>query len=439
MTLTETVISNMLVPEIVAQQVRTSKNSASETSQLHSWGGSSLDRGFAGILLMLGTLAKKNLIPSPDEVLHRYVVAMKEEIEKRGISSLSLFSGASGYAFAIQQASLDENRYQTMIDSLDHFLFDHLDQTYLAPFKKYKLQNLSVPSFLHDIIQGVSGVGRYLLDKIQIERAEEALKKILSTLVEWTLPREVHGKLVPGWHLSSEDPLNKIGRFHSKKGNFNLGLAHGITGVLALLAIASLKGVEVDGQRECMDYIQHWIREKSFTLKGGIHWPCSISWEEEVGEVPLIKQRSHDGWCYGVPGIARTLYLTGSALRNSSLTEFAKEAFRGVFQREEQDWQLPGPNLCHGIAGLLSITKSMSEEGDCEEFKTQLAPLQAKLMNHASEKAIWMFQDSERTTKGSLQLLDKPGFLEGSAGVLLTLATLSDPNPHWHLPLMIHV
>lgn len=438
-TFTQTILSNMLFPQVVAQRARKSKNPYPLVPNFQNWNGASLCSGFAGILLMLTALAKKGFLASPDDVIHRYVLAMKEEIERDGISSLSLFSGVCGQVFALEEASLRENRYQKMIDILDQFLLDHLEKEYLLPFNQCKQQNLSPPSLLYDVIQGVSGVGRYLLDKVQEPRIEWALKSILSVLVDWTRPRLVYGKTVPGWYLSPKDTLNQLRRYQSEKGNFNLGLSHGITGVLALFAIASLKGVEVSGQRESMDYIQHWMRKKSFEIEGNIHWPHSISWEEEVGETLSSKDRSKDAWCYGVPGIARTLYLTGKALQNNDLIEFAKQAFRGIFQREERDWELPGPNLCHGIAGLLSITKRMSDEEGCEEFIPEIVSLKAKLMKHASEDAFWIFQDPERTTKGNWYFLDKPGFLEGAAGIVLTLATLSDPNPRWHLPLMIHV
>ena len=97
------------------------------------------------------------------------------------------------------------------------------------------------------------------------------------------------------------DPINR--EQDSLKGNFNLGLAHGVTGILAFLSIAMIRGFEVEGQREAISQIAAWICQQSIQENENIQWPYQVSWEEEMEKISRIKVPSGDAWCYGVPGI----------------------------------------------------------------------------------------------------------------------------------------
>ncbi len=397
-----------------------------------AWQNLSLAGGYPGMVLLFNALERNGLVKG--EIVHHYILKIKEAIEDEGFVNPSLFNGICGACFALQAASMDGMRYQRMLQNIQSYLLESIESYYLEPLRTNREQNQPVFSYLHDLIQGLCGVGRYVLENLFIPDFFEMAKKITTTLINFTKPLQVHGHSVPGWYLSPNDTLNTWHKEDSK-GNFNLGLAHGIPGILAFLAIASLKGVEVKGQKETMMEIASWIRQKSFNKNDTIRWPYSVPWELEI-QKKTRDEDSKDAWCYGVPGIARALFLAGKALEDTELKSFAITAFRGVFCRTRKEWQLHGPMLCHGIAGLLMLTHEMAKEKECGDLIVKVNELKQILLSYYNSDSPFGFKDVELSTQGNVEI-SKAGFLEGSAGVLLTLLSTSDQNFKWHLPLMI--
>ncbi|WP_242678249.1 lanthionine synthetase C family protein [Neochlamydia sp. AcF84] len=400
-----------------------------------SWDDLSLAGGYPSLVLLFSAMQSKGLVK--EDIVHPYVLKIKESIETKGISDLSLFSGASGICFALQQATLEGNRYQRMLHSLNNFMLERIEKFYLEPLKTKLAHNQSVPSHLYDVVQGLAGVGRYVLENLSLPHFYELAQSITKVFISLTHPLSVEGHHVPGWHLSSTDILNAHNDF-CKKGNFNLGLAHGIPGVLSFFAIASLRGINIEGQADAMRQIALWLRKKSFIRQEMIQWSHSISFEDEIQEKIGFNKPSKDAWCYGVPGIARALFLAGKALKDEELKSFAATAFRGIFQRKREEWQLLGPMLCHGISGLLLITHTMAQEEGCGDLFSKVNELKQILFSSYDPEAPFGFKDIEFCSQGGQAEVSKAGFLEGTTGVLLTLLSLSYPTSKWHLPLLIH-
>ncbi len=402
----------------------------------HGWKDLSLANGYPSLLLLFGVLQKEMLIK--DDIAYRYVLKIKEIIETEGISDLSIFNGVAGISFALNQASCEGKRYCRMLDVLHIVLIDGLKKKYLDPIRKKIKKRLPIPSYLYDSILGVCGIGRYCLEHLSLPCFRELVENIAKVLVEMCKPIDIHGHKVPGWYISADDPLNALSKSKNVQGNFNLGLAHGITGILAFLSIATLRGIMIEGQKKTINLIVKWIRSKSFLLNSAIRWPYCISFEEEIQNIKKQKVEAKDAWCYGVPGIARTLFLAGKALCDEDLKKFAIKTFRGIFLRSKQEWNLLGPGLCHGVAGLLLITKEMSKEKECADLISDVEKLHKYLLSFYDPKRFFGFKAIEQIEPGKYVEIDKIGFLEGSAGILLTLLSISEHNSEWHLPLLIY-
>lgn len=403
-----------------------------------AWSDLSLASGYPSLLLLFSTLGQQGLIEDGDAMAHRCVLKIKESVEAQGFSSLSLFSGVAGSCFALQQASFEGTRYQRMLQSLHTVLIERIEKAYLEPLKQNRSQSLPSSSRLYDPIQGISGIGRYALENLSVPSFVEVVEKITKALVTLSRPLLYRGQNVPGWFLSPDDVLNRQNRATYPNGNFNLGLAHGVTGILAFLAIALLRGIDVEGQKEAIISITNWICSKSIVYKDAVLWPYRVSWEEEIEGTPLTITGSKDAWCYGVPGIARTLFLAGKAMGNEEIRTFAARAFRSIFSRKQEEWQLLSPTLCHGIAGLMVITHEMSKEKGCEDFALKVNALKELLLSFYRSEAPWGFRDVEVCRQGKWCEIDKPGFLEGAVGVILALSSISNSTFKWHLPLLIH-
>lgn len=401
-----------------------------------SWDDLSLVSGYPSLLLFFSILQQKNMLDN-EEIVHQLVVKIKEAIEQEGIVDLSLFNGVSGISFALQQASCDGKRYKRMLATLNSILIDKTEHFFLQPILENVRQNRPTPSQLYDPICGITGIGRYALENRSQPQLNQLAEDITKTLIQFSHSLSIKGKKVPGWFLQS--PSSKIFNIYPPNGYFNLGLAHGITGVLAFLSIALLKGIEVSGHKETILRITEWIRSKSFMTNSGVQWPEFVSWEEEIQEEPHHTANSRDAWCSGTPGIARTLFLAGKALRDNELKTFALSTFRGIFRRTQKEWGLLSPTICHGIAGLLLITAEMAKEDNCEDLIPKVNELKNILLTYYQPDAPFGFKNIELCPNQSYAEVSKICLLEGSIGILLTLLTLPDPKPQWHLPLMIHV
>jgi lantibiotic biosynthesis protein len=405
------------------------------------WNSLSLSNGLPGILLLFSTLESQGLLELNDkDIVHRYVLKIKKSIETDGIGKdLSLFSGLAGLCFALQSASMEGKRYHRFLNTLQTHLLKKIEFVYLEPINENIQSGKPSSSTLHDVIQGLSGIGRYALKNLSDPRFEEISIKIVRTLVDYTRPLSIEKEQVPGWYLASNDILNIYRRSPLPHGNFNLGLAHGVPGILSFLSIALLKGLEVEGQKESIATIANWIKEKSFLEKNHIRWAHNISWEEEVlGQNNPHKKGCRDAWCYGTPGVSRSLFLAACALKDQKMKAFASQAFRDIFNRSLQEWFLPGPAICHGISGLLLITDQMAQEEGLEDLFAEADKLEQLLISFYQPEFPFGFKDSETRLNGESIELNKPGLLEGAAGIFLVLATLKNPKRKWHLPFLIH-
>ena len=92
----------------------------------------------------------------------------------------------------------------------------------------------------YDLISGLTGIGCHLLRR-HPDGAE--IRHVLSYLVRLTEPIHMGGEILPGWWTRNGPTDESSDDFPG--GHGNLGIAHGITGPLALLAVAMKRGVAV--------------------------------------------------------------------------------------------------------------------------------------------------------------------------------------------------
>jgi lantibiotic modifying enzyme len=181
--------------------------------------------------------------------------------------------------------------------------------------------------------------------------------------------------------------------------------------------------------------VAKWLQKVQMTTEQGIYWPGRISWEEEVsGKVD--RRGFRDAWCYGAPGIARSLYLAGDALKNEALKKQALLIMHSVFTRTPKEWGLISPTVCHGQGGLLLIAYLMAKDTQDAQLQKNVENLEKQLWDFYRPKSVFGFQDFENHKEG-VSSIDKAGFLEGATGVILTLLTVRGSSSPWHYPLLL--
>lgn len=404
------------------------------------WGGISLE-GYGGVLILFAQL--DHLFPDEqwDAAAHQYVLKIKTIIETDGLNfmPLSLFGGLAGVCFALQQASRKGSRYQRLINILNDHLLENVENQYLVPLRDNLKNGKPSPMHLYDLIQGIVGIGSYALSNLSDLRLFRFSEELVEILIGFTKPILVEGKWSPGWYVPAQFQRLEEEKHSYPLGNFNLGLSHGVTGILAFLTIALLRGISLSGQKEAIEKIAFWLSSQQKEDQGTLFWPTIISFEEEIA---LSKERQcrfsgRDAWCYGTPGVARTLFLAGKAIGNESLINQALDSLCSVFKRNHEQWFLPGPTFCHGIAGLMMITLQMANDSQRTELKGHLIFLNKLLLEYYHSEYPFGFKNYAPCIGHDHAQLNQVGLLEGTSGILLTILSSEHSCSCWHAPFLI--
>lgn len=393
------------------------------------WSGLTLSEGHAGVSLLYAELAA--LYPGCRKAAHAHLAAAARHLPGAGGSGL--YGGAAAMAFAARVAQSHPDDYQDLLGSLDEHVTARVRSLLDRETARLRAGEPGVRMADYDTIGGATGLGRYLL--LRQPRHQELLAGTLTYLTELTRPVTAHGHVVPGWWADQAPGLVAEPRF--ARGHFNLGLAHGIAGPLALLALARLAGIQVPGHDEAITRIVGQLMP--FQARTGL-WPGRVSFDEYVAQTP--DQGPGDqmiAWCYGTPGTARAIYLAGAALRQPGWQQAGVRALRDAFAR-----QPPGRtdcSLCHGWAGLLHITSQMARDSGDQALAARLPALAAPIIDAYDPAHPFGFRYTRSGLPPGYQLAPhRAGFLEGAAGIALALhayATGHQPRSDWAAALLI--
>lgn len=394
----------------------------------HPWDPLSLSHGFPGTIMFFSEMSRVYPKENWDYIAHDHILNVSKYIQN-GVRSISLFGGATGLAYAIYIASRGGKRYKSFLTNLDHFILEETSQI-LKQREKYEGVGAS-PAF-YDVIEGFSGIGRYFLERApQDNDFKKMLQSILASFISMCLPLKWDEKNIPGWYVSKENQFLEKDKTIYPNGNFNLGLAHGILAPLSLMSMCTLKGIEVPGQRDTIKYIGDWLlKHMQYDSNGFPIWPHRVSLEEELGK-EHAPYNSREGWCYGNPGVARVLYLSGKAINQTEYQRISIDGFIGITKRSKEQINLISPTFCHGKAGLLQILLRMQMDTGTLQLDTLINELVNDMMKSFNPHSPLGFKDIE-ILGGERNEINKAGLLEGCTGSGLALLSLiSIQKPIW--------
>jgi len=326
----------------------------------------------------------------------------------------SLFLGAPAMAFALHLAAADSRRYVGALRELDTVVAAHtrtrLDQAHA------RIDRGERTSFAeYDVFRGLTGLGALLLRR---DPDGEELHGVLSYLVRLTEPLTGRsGEELPGWWVAHGPSATSTA---VPGGHGNAGMAHGIAGPLALLALAKRRGVTVDGHTEAMLRICAWLDALRQDTGTGTWWPQWITRNEHpdphIGSHPTPLS-----WCYGTPGLVRAQQLAGIALGDSSRQRDAEQALLDCLSDTAQLARITGRGLCHGAGGLLQVVQRVAQDArNPAAFTAHLPWLRSHFLTQPPPTA--------------------DGFLEGMAGAALAFRCAeagTAPASDWDACLLI--
>ena len=373
--------------------------------------------GNAGLALMCGHLDVCFPAEGWDLVGHRHLLIAAGAAQEETHLSPGLFSGWSGLAFTTWFLGRGGTRYRKLLAALDQKLLPRLNS--FAQFLSAQREGVAVGHY--DVVSGLAGIGAYLLCRREDPRVTSVIEAVLRALVNLT--GEEAG--LPYWHTPWHLLPDEDWKATCPDGYMNCGLAHGIPGPLALLALALSCGCKVPGIEAAIERSANWLLGHRVDDEWGVNWPVVVP----VGSsIAGSLQPSRTAWCYGIPGIARALWLAGEVLDSSTYRDMAVAALKGVYRRPLSVRSIDSPTFCHGIAGLLQVTLRFAHDTGEPLFGEEANALLAQLLSLYDPDTLLGYRDQYAAG----HLMDQAALLNGVAGIILALLAASTTAvPTW--------
>jgi lantibiotic biosynthesis protein len=388
----------------------------------------SLAGGAAGTALFIAYCSR---LPGMEALQDQALELLGQAV--RGVSrapGATLYSGYVGIAWAVehlQQMLGCGPEEEDINEGVDEVLLDLLAHD---PWQGH-----------YDLISGLTGLGVYALERRSKPGARQVLSRILDHLEALAVPRSIgcswptRPELLPPWQ-----------RQISPNGYFNLGVAHGIPGVLLLLAALEQTGRLYPG-------IDH--RRAGKLLEGGMDWIFSQFQAPETGSClaswcPLDQEiATRDGnrvaWCYGDLGASLAIL---DAARLVGRTDWETQALSMARLAAVKPLSASGVRdtcLCHGSGGNALIFQRLFQQTGEACFE-QAARLYLEHVIHTRMPGAplggYTFYRPPMDSHG--KILDSanvyhadPSLLDGSVGVGLALLAAIGVEPAWDRCLLL--
>ncbi|MEU6389312.1 lanthionine synthetase C family protein [Streptomyces sp. NPDC046939] len=385
------------------------------------WG---IAQGDAGLAVFHGYLDLCFPEEGWDKVAHAYLAAAASGAARAGPLPAGLSSGLAGLASAVWLLSRTGERYRQLLMTCENALLPAT--VALADRVAAASPGMSVSAF--DAISGLSGIAGHWLSRRQSgSDADVVLRRTVGALC--TLSDTGKSAVPPRWYTPAWATGDASLARRYPDGTLNCGLAHGIPGPLAVLALALTRHVEVEGISRAVAATAQWLADHRFDDARGPNWPTVVPLSANGRPaVPGMLEGGRAAWCYGAPGVARALWLAGQALGDHALCDLSVRALTAVHRRTPGERRIDSPTFCHGVAGLLHITLRFAHDTELDIFRAASVALVDQLIASYDPARPLGFANIEPDGRQ----VDQPAVLDGAAGVALTLlAAATDREPVW--------
>ncbi len=265
--------------------------------------------------------------------------------------------------YVLHLAATNSDRYAGALHALDTSVAAHTRRRLAAAHARIG-QGRYASFAEYDLFRGLTGLGALLLRRLP---ESDELKAVLEYLVRLSEPvTGPKGQPLPGWWVEHAPASHQAA---TPGGHANAGLAHGIAGPLALLALAKRHGITVNDHDTAMARICHWLDRIRRSDHRGTRWP---RWITDTNPTPVAP--TAPSWCYGVPGLARAQQLAAIALGDEDRKRMAERALLLCLSDPHQLDQLTTRGLCHGVGGLLRTVQRVAEDAEAPTVFTDRLP-----------------------------------------------------------------
>jgi lantibiotic modifying enzyme len=364
----------------------------------HSESNIGLFSGLAGELLFL---YKVNQLDP--ELINEGIFNTKLQFLQDNISSsigVDLSHGISGLGWFLEYLN------QAQAEDYDIDLCEDID--------KILLEAVAITPWRGEIemVQGLSGLSVYSARRHKkcpqvifyeqfIKQYETFATQIKQDTLTWQQPQH---------------SLYRLDKLDLSQAEFNLGLAHGVVGIIASILPALSYPSLFNRSQKLLKESCTWLLQQQLKNEGKKSYFSSTSGDTQYSRL---------AWCYGDLTIALTLFRVGKALDIPLFQEKAIEVALHAAQRDELSGMVNDTGLCHGSAGLAVIFQALYHETDVINFKNAAVKWLDFTLTFYKSKGFCNVSNPDYT------LSESTGFLEGYAGIGLCLLACFNGDADW--------
>jgi lantibiotic modifying enzyme len=269
----------------------------------------------------------------------------------------------------------------------------------------------------YDLFEGLVGLGVYALERLPRPSAVSLLEAVVAHLAA----RAEHTP-EGACFFNSPETLAPQYRDLFPQGTYNLGMAHGVSGVIALLGSACQAGIATEQARPLLEASVSWLLARERPAQSDFLFPNTYTPDQ-----PGV-DRSRLSWCHGDLGVATALLLAARGAGEASWESAARRIALVAATRSIDDPRVADAELCHGSAGIGHIFNRLYQTtGEALLGEAARSWLGRALAMHEPGLGVGGYCMSQAGKR-----FDHPGFRIGSSGVgLALLASVSPVEPAW--------
>lgn len=267
----------------------------------------------------------------------------------------------------------------------------------------------------YDLINGLTGYGTYAVANWPCPAAARQL----AAVVEQFAARARRESAGVYWR-TPPSLLAAPQRQRYPGGGVDLGVAHGLAGVLPVLARAQALGVARELAGDLLSGAVSWLVAHLADTRRGPTVPGFLA----AGDQP---RPTRSAWCYGDPGVAVVLLLAARDAGREDWADMATGLALRAAARSPEETGVADAGLCHGTAGLAHLFNRLHQLTGEPEL--------------AAAARCWTLRTLDLCAAaegGAAAPWQGPGLLEGAAGVALSLlASATGTEPAWDQLLLV--
>ncbi|HEU4610976.1 MAG TPA: lanthionine synthetase C family protein [Kofleriaceae bacterium] len=347
-------------------------------------------KGDAATALLLGELGADGI---ESRLEHALAIATSAPL------TIALIGGVAGMSWLLDHVAAGPE-LDALLEHFDAALLRHIDVSRWTDRK--------------DLVSGLAGVGVMLAQRGD-ERARRIAERVLSHF-EATAIASTSGVT---WRTEPRF-LPEAQRAVFPDGMIDLGVAHGVPGVIGMLVQFVEAAIEPERSRALLELAIAWLLDAvpDGRPRFGTSWPVDY-------------KTRRIGWCYGDTGVAAVLLRASQVIGSAQLANTALELLRQAIPILDARGA-PDASLCHGAAGLAHAYNLAFQHTHDDEMREQaLKWLHEVLRMRAPGRGIAGYQSIKVDGPGR-RLEDDVTLLTGVVGTaLVLLAATSEHEPAW--------